>query len=207
MGTIYASKKYLVPALTEKCRLFLDDELSEENVCLILTQAIMFDEEDLMEKCLKLIDRQTQEVFESEGFLHLDQRTLNLVLARDTLDIEEHLVFQAVERWALTECGSQNLETSPENKRKVLGEALFLVRMPLMTAEQFTNGPYESGVLKLEESVDIFANFNRKRKADIAPFPAIKECRSSSFAKDLIHLQQENGTWVVNITQMLLISQ
>lgn len=62
------------------------------------------------------------------------------VLERDTLGIREVRLFNAVVRWSEAECQRQQLQVTPENKRKVLGKALALIRFPLMTIEEFAAG-------------------------------------------------------------------
>ena len=41
------------------------------------------------------------------------------------------------------------------SKRKVLAEALYLIRMSLMSEEEFTNGPQKSGLLSNEEAPNL----------------------------------------------------
>lgn len=62
------------------------------------------------------------------------------MLERDTLGIREVRLFNAVVRWSEAECQRQQLQVTPESKRKVLGKALGLIRFPLMTIEEFAAG-------------------------------------------------------------------
>lgn len=71
-------------------------------------------------------------------FVYID--TLCAVLQRDTLSIRENRLFGAVVRWAEAECYRQQLPATSENKQKVLGKALPLIRFPLMTVEEFAAG-------------------------------------------------------------------
>lgn len=71
--------------------------------------------------------------------------TLCAVLERDTLSIRENRLFGAVVRWAEAECYRQQLPPTSENKQKVLGKALPLIRFPLMTVEEFAAG---KGIIK-----------------------------------------------------------
>lgn len=68
--------------------------------------------------------------------------TLCAVLQRDTLSIRENRLFGAVVRWAEAECYRQQLPPTSENKQKVLGKALPLIRFPLMTVEEFAAGKH-----------------------------------------------------------------
>lgn len=78
--------------------------------------------------------------------------TLCAVLERDTLSIRENRLFEAVVRWAEAECYRQQLPLTSENKQKVLGKALPLIRFPLMTVEEFAAGmcPGRSSVLLIK---------------------------------------------------------
>ena len=54
---------------------------------------------------------------------------------RETLNAQEKVIFESACRWAEAECGRQELESSPENLRRVLREALLLLRIPAMSLE------------------------------------------------------------------------
>lgn len=64
------------------------------------------------------------------------------VLERDTLGLREVRLFGAAVRWAEAEAQRQQLQPTPENKRRVLGKALSLIRFPLMTIEEFAAGNF-----------------------------------------------------------------
>ncbi|XP_042370936.1 BTB/POZ domain-containing protein 1-like isoform X2 [Plectropomus leopardus] len=100
-------------------------------------QARLFDEPQLASLCLDTIDKSTADAINAEGFTDIDLDTLCAVLQRDTLSIRENRLFGAVVRWAEAECYRQQLPPTSENKQKVLGKALPLIRFPLMTVEEF----------------------------------------------------------------------
>jgi len=110
----------------------------------------------LAETCLETIDKNTVEALAAEGFLNIDHDTLVLVLKRDTLRIREVLLFNSVVRWVEAECARQNLPPSLENQRNVLGKALYLIRFPLMTIEEFAVDVAQSGILTDSEVVCIY---------------------------------------------------
>jgi len=60
-------------------------------------------------------------------------------------------------RWSEAECVRQQLPVTPENQRLVLGNALSLVRFPLMSKEEFTAGPAQSGLLNYSEASNILS--------------------------------------------------
>ncbi|XP_041838567.1 BTB/POZ domain-containing protein 1-like isoform X2 [Melanotaenia boesemani] len=137
MTTLYTAKKYAVPALEGYCVEFLTKHLRADNAFMLLTQARLFDEPQLASLCLDTIDKSTADAINAEGFTDIDLDTLCAVLERDTLSIRENRLFEAVVRWAEAECYRQQLPPTSENKQKVLGKALPLIRFPLMTVEEF----------------------------------------------------------------------
>ncbi|KYN31934.1 BTB/POZ domain-containing protein 2 [Trachymyrmex septentrionalis] len=160
MTTLYTAKKYAVAALEKHCVDFLKNNLTSDNAFLLLTQARLFDEPQLASVCLDTIDRFTTDAFTADGFTDIDIDTLMIVLERDTLRVRESKLFQAVLRWSEAECVRQQLPVTPENQRLVLGDALSLVRFPLMSKEEFTAGPAQSGLLNYSEaSITIFFRY------------------------------------------------
>ncbi|OWK12375.1 hypothetical protein Celaphus_00003579 [Cervus elaphus hippelaphus] len=194
MTTLYTAKKYAVPALEAHCVEFLKKNLRADNAFMLLTQARLFDEPQLASLCLENIDKNTADAITAEGFTDIDLDTLVAVLERDTLGIREVRLFTAVVRWSEAECQRQQLQVTPENKRKVLGKALALIRFPLMTIEEFAAGPAQSGILVDREVVSLFLHFtvNPKPRVDFIDRPRCclrgKECSINRF-------QQVESRW------------
>lgn len=169
MTTLYAAKKYAVPALERACVEFLKRNLSPDNAFMLLTQARLFDEPQLAALCLETIDKNTSEALAADGFTDIDLETLCVVLERDTLGIRECKLFTAVCRWAEAECLRKNfIPPSNENQRHVLSRALRLIRFPLMTVEEFAMGAAQSGILEDREVVELFLYFTVNPKPSIS---------------------------------------
>uniref|UniRef100_A0A3Q3AAF0 BTB domain containing 1 n=1 Tax=Kryptolebias marmoratus TaxID=37003 RepID=A0A3Q3AAF0_KRYMA len=194
MTTLYTAKKYAVPALEGHCVEFLTKHLRADNAFMLLTQARLFDEPQLASLCLDTIDKSTADAINAEGFTDIDLDTLCAVLERDTLSIRENRLFEAVVRWAEAECYRQQLPPTAENKQKVLGKALPLIRFPLMTVEEFAAGPAQSGILFDREVVNLFLHFtvNPKPRVDYIDRPRCclrgEECSINRF-------QQVESRW------------
>ncbi|XP_062888718.1 BTB/POZ domain-containing protein 2-like isoform X2 [Mobula hypostoma] len=170
------------------------DEEIKEGVQVGEGEARLFDEPQLASLCLENIDKNTSDAINAEGFTDIDLDTLMAVLERDTLGIREIRLFNAVVRWAEAECQRQQLQLTPENKRKVLGKALSLIRFPLMTIEEFAAGPAQSGILTDREVVSLFLHFtvNPKPRVEFIDRPRCclrgKECSINRF-------QQVESRW------------
>jgi len=73
LPVLYTSKKYILPALTQLCTKFLEDNLDVDNVCIIYEQCLQFDEAPILDICRLFIETRTEEVFASESFKDLSR--------------------------------------------------------------------------------------------------------------------------------------
>uniref|UniRef100_A0A1A8GQW2 BTB (POZ) domain containing 3b n=1 Tax=Nothobranchius korthausae TaxID=1143690 RepID=A0A1A8GQW2_9TELE len=167
LTTLYAAKKYIVPAVAKACVSFLETSLEAKNACVLLSQSRLFEEAELTQRCWEVIDAQAELALRSEGFCDIDAQTLESILQRETLNAKEIVVFEAALSWAEAECQRQELTTSTDNKRKVLGKAMFLIRIPTMALDDFANGAAQSGVLTLNETNDIFLWYTAAKKPEL----------------------------------------
>ncbi|KAL6435866.1 hypothetical protein ACFW04_005618 [Cataglyphis niger] len=194
MTTLYTAKKYAVSALEKHCVDFLKNNLTSDNAFLLLTQARLFDEPQLASVCLDTIDRFTTQALNADGFTDIDIDTLMIVLERDTLRVRESKLFQAVLRWSEAECIRQQLPVTPENQRLVLGNALSLVRFPLMSKEEFTAGPAQSGLLNYSEVLSLFSYFILNPKPSVG-FQTMPRCCMTGKEQTVCRFQHTNSRW------------
>ncbi|XP_014486743.1 PREDICTED: BTB/POZ domain-containing protein 1-like [Dinoponera quadriceps] len=194
MTTLYTAKKYAVSALEKHCVDFLKNNLTSDNAFLLLTQARLFDEPQLASVCLDTIDRFTTEALNADGFTDIDIDTLMVVLERDTLRVRESKLFQAVLRWSEAECVRQQLPVTPENQRQVLGNALSLVRFPLMSKEEFTAGPAQSGLLNYSEVLSLFTYFILNPKP-LVGFQTMPRCCMTGKEQTVCRFQHTESKW------------
>ncbi|XP_020295866.1 BTB/POZ domain-containing protein 1-like [Pseudomyrmex gracilis] len=194
MTTLYTAKKYAVSALEKHCVDYLKNNLTSDNAFLLLTQARLFDEPQLAALCLDTIDRITTEALSADGFTDIDIDTLMIVLERDTLHVRESKLFQAVVRWSEAECTRRQLTVIPKNQRMVLGNALSLVRFPLMTKEEFTSGPAQSGLLNYEEVLSLFSYFILNPKPSV-DFQTVPRCCMTGKEQTVCRFQHTKSRW------------
>ena len=164
LDTLYAAKKYLVLHLARSCVEYLERSLSARNACVLLSQSHLFEEPDLMQRCWEVIDAQAEVALGSDSFVDVDRDTLECILRRETLNVKEIVLFHAAMKWAEAECSRQSLVVTPCNLRKVLGPALYLVRLPTMPLTEFANNVARSGVITLDETTDIFMHYTADAK-------------------------------------------
>lgn len=194
MTTLYTAKKYAVPALEKHCVDFLKRNLSPDNAFMLLTQARLFDEPQLAALCLESIDKNTPEALNADGFTDIDIDTLAAVLDRDSLRVKESKLFSAVLKWSEAECQRQALPVTSENKRSVLGRVLGQVRFPLMTVEEFAQGPAQSGILTDRETVSLFLHFTVNPKPPVG-FLDVPRCSMTGKEQTVCRFQQIESRW------------
>ncbi|XP_034833913.2 BTB/POZ domain-containing protein 6-B isoform X2 [Maniola hyperantus] len=168
LSTLYVAKKYIVPHLARACVNYLETSLTAKNACLLLSQSRLFEEPELMQRCWEVIDAQAEMALTSEGFVDIDVSTLESVLARETLNCKEINLFEAALAWAHAECVRRETDITPANKRAMLGSAIYLIRFPTMTLEEFANSAAQLGILTPQETIDIFLHFTAASKPQLS---------------------------------------
>lgn len=194
MTTLYTAKKYAVPALENACVDFLKKNLSPDNAFMLLSQARLFDEPQLAALCLECIDKNTSEALAAEGFTDIDFETFCVVLQRDTLSIRENQLFAAACRWAEHECQRRRIPSTSENKRNVLSRALYMIRFPLMSIEEFAASVAQSGILTDKEVVSLFLHFTVNPKPQVQFLDRPRCCRTGK-DKAICRFQKVESRW------------
>ncbi|XP_055357319.1 BTB/POZ domain-containing protein 1-like [Paramacrobiotus metropolitanus] len=170
------------------CTDFVMDTLNVNNCLLILENALNAVQyaaaaSNILEKCLCLIDESTNTVLESTHFGAIGQEELRTILQRDTLTANEDTICSSVDKLAADMCTQRNIQASAANRRRVLGQARFLIRFPLLTDAQLLNGPVLSGLLSQSELLDIY---HYKYAAIKPPLPFRTEPRQNVRAEGVI---------------------
>lgn len=203
MQLLYLSKKYMVPSLADECTEFLKSQLYPSNVFSVLPIAELHKEEKLAEHCWMLIDRQSKVALESDEFETIDRSLLQAVVERDSLNITEVKLFDAVDRWATKECEKQGLPTEGQVKRRVLGEQIIkAIRFPVMGQTEFTSVVANRGILTEEETGILDQYFNSTLNQPVG-FSDAKRSSSSRVEGTLLRCRRfrdydNSGTWTYN---------
>lgn len=175
------SKKYDIPALVEKCKQFLENNINVENVGMILDQAITFEETEMEQKCLNVVSRETSRFFQSKGFLSLSRNGLKSLLDLNEMEVlGEEEVYLACKKWAEAASAKKDQEQlTPDKLRSFLADCLPLIRFPSMTIEIFVCIVCTEDILSEDEKLQIIqdivmkgssSGFNAKRRSKSITF-------------------------------------
>ena len=156
MGVLYLAKKYMVPSLVDKCTIYLQDNLEPSNAFNILPYAQKFEEKNLVDRCWEVIDIQAEKALRSDGFATIERSLLEIVVERDTLNIEEVELFKAVNLWATKKCEEEGISINGSEKRRILGEQIVkAIRFPAMKSREFAAVVLDCKILTQDEAFSV----------------------------------------------------
>jgi hypothetical protein len=102
----------------------------------------------------------------------------------EKLSTSEIEVFKAVVLWAEEQCKKNNITCEGENKRNILGDMFYKLRIPTMTLRQYSNTVVTSDLLTEQEQLQLFKYFtlnpSSKSKMTIANFPTKARLRNKA---------------------------
>lgn len=127
--TLYAAEKYAVSELVDICQSFLETNMREDNVCVIIENARLFNISGLLKKCYNFIfgpGPVAGNVFESNSFLDLKKESLSSLVKSDYLSLDKYFIYHSITRWAKHNCVKE-VKNMPTVKqiRYMLGNLIF----------------------------------------------------------------------------------
>lgn len=158
--------KYVLTDLVSQCERYLQCAIDTENVCVIFNQATFFGMHELANTALLCIEINAKEVFVTEGFDSLSRDNVLAVFKSERLKANEIDIFNAGIKWSKHQCKLKNIETNAENQRKILGNLLYLIRIPLLTLQEYSQVVVRSGILTADEQL-LFYKFFTLKEEDI----------------------------------------
>ncbi|XP_069121185.1 BTB/POZ domain-containing protein 2-like [Argopecten irradians] len=158
--------KYLVDILIKKCHDFIEDNLNPDNVCRMQERWHDFPNDKLVSECRRIWDESACDILNSEGFRDLCDDCAYNFISSDLIPVDEHLIFEAVIRWADAECRRQDIEITDASRRKHSGKLFSCIRFPIMDAEYFCNTVFNMSVLSNDELVEIHRHIHKRKSSD-----------------------------------------
>ncbi|KAL3093034.1 hypothetical protein niasHS_004423 [Heterodera schachtii] len=194
---LYAALKFNVFGLVKAFADFPISQLS--NVFTALSIARFNDLlKDFVQRCLAYIGKNADDLLKSKEFLQIDQKLLCEIFERDQLQINgEITIWNAALRWADTKCFEYAKKCSAENRRTMLDPALYKIRFPLISKEEFTKKIVPTNVLTQKELLAVYQFHSLPNRRGISsgffPMPFPTNGRISD---------QKKGTLLMNIEKV-----
>lgn len=158
MQVLYLARKYLVPALVDKCIECLEQILDGSNVFSVIDCSRTFDDKKLMEKCWCVVDKCAEDAVKSSSFITIEKSVLETLVERDTLMIKELELFN---KWATKECERQDFVADGTVKRRILGERIVkAIRFPIIEQREFVADVLDSNILTSKEVYDLMKHYS-----------------------------------------------
>lgn len=207
IDVLYLAKKYLLPYLEKLCNNFLQNSITASNAFTLLSQSLRIGEEDLQKKCWYYIDSHCQEALASDAFLNVEREIVQSMLELETLNVKEINLFQALAKWSDHQCKMQGLESTSENRRLVLGNAVYQVRYLTMTQKEFADNVSKTDLLDKDEVIAIFQMLSGVTPSNKELQETFSRCiqgkprqlkpteRCSRFTQDQIRTSKTLGGW------------
>lgn len=159
IGALYAAEKYGVSDLVDICRSYLESNIGESTVCVIMENARIFNMADLLSKCINFIfhcECASKRIFSSPGFLDLSRKCLKALVESDDLILDETFIYRSLIRWARYNCEKEQKDNADlKQLREIMGDLIYDIRFPTMSLEKFWKDIVPDGVLLSEEKIQI----------------------------------------------------
>ena len=147
--------KYQVTTCLTYCSKFLQGIVRVDNACCILETARLLDDKALERSAIDFIDDHATAVLGSEGFVQINQNTLEYILQGDTFYAKEVDIIKAVDSWSAMRLKERDMDVNPANKRNVMGGAFYYLRLPAMSLRNFVATQFQYGYLTDDEEKKI----------------------------------------------------
>lgn len=159
LKVMYLAHKYMITALVNECVNIIKPKVSPEKAFFVIRYAMLVAEECLVEIAWQVVDSQTRDVIKSEHFCDIDVSLLSEFLKRDSLRITEIELFRAVLKWTESQCETRDLEVTEENRRIVLGDAIYHLRFLAMSQHEFLQEVVPTRLLDSQDILSILQKF------------------------------------------------
>ncbi|CRK98961.1 CLUMA_CG012360, isoform A [Clunio marinus] len=134
MQTYDVAQTYNNSTLIAFCTEFICNNVDESNVLEILDWILSHQQQNyqLMRFCRGFIIENVMKVLEiEEQFAKITKRLLKMILSLEVLNCSEMFLFQKTLEWAEEECKRVKLNPTQDNKKIVLEDILYLIRLEL----------------------------------------------------------------------------
>src|SRR6218665_800257 len=150
---LYAAKKYMVSKLVRECQNYLSGSLSVNNVIEFLEQSLLFHDDELKSKCLKLLVWNAKAVLTGTKIMAASTQSVETILDMDIISALEVVLYETCFAWDKQQLKIEGSTEDPTEQdiRKELGDLLYKIRFSTMELTEFAELTEGKNVLTGEE--------------------------------------------------------
>ncbi|XP_068242607.1 BTB/POZ domain-containing protein 6-B-like [Palaemon carinicauda] len=165
------ASKYQMEPLIKLCSDYLRASLTAANLPEMYDTAVLLEDNQLLERCIEVVNRSPKSVLTSPSFGRLSRSALSHLLQNPLHITSEVILFNALVTWGKCQPNSSSL-------REGIKDFLPKVRFLVMTTDEFVEHVMPAGVLTLEEMGDILMNIKLLSNVPLPPLcSSIREKR------------------------------
>ena len=140
LQTYDVAQTYNNSRLADICFNFICSHIETTNVLEILNWNLTHQNYGIQKLCRGFLVENTVEVLkDSENFLNIDKTLLKMILSWEILNCSEKLLFMKTLSWAERKCQESNIEPTVENRKSILEDILYLIRLEISTDLEIIN--------------------------------------------------------------------
>ena len=149
----YGLSGFLVDIISKK---YLTEDFLKDNICSLLQLAHEQNcTKEIWHQAATYFDKYAEELIRKDSFLNLSVEVITSLIRRTRLSVNELSLFYSTVTWAEKRCEKEGLEVSAENLRLKMDPFIHYIRFPLMTGDEFREGPGITGILTGDECYKI----------------------------------------------------
>lgn len=133
---LYASKKYMLEYLAERCKIYIENNISVDNVMVVLNYADYVQEKQLFDQGLALLCAHSEFLVRS-SLDSFSLSTLKALLECGQVNIVEKNLIKAVFKWTHHYCIKNDIKPIKENKRQLLIDNGLLQKLRFLALEPY----------------------------------------------------------------------
>src|SRR6218665_2270288 len=155
---LYAAKKYMVSKLVRECQNYLSGSLNVNNVIEFLEQSLLFHDDELKSKCLKLFAWNTETVLRGTEIMTASRQSMETILEMDDIPVREIVLYKTCLAWTKHQLQIEGSTEDPTDQdiREKLGDLLYKIRFPTMEVIEFADISEGKTVLTAEEKASVY---------------------------------------------------
>ena len=149
----YGLSGFFVDIISKK---YFTEDFLKDNICSLLQLAHEQNcTKEIWHQAATYFDKHAEELIRKDSFLNLSVEVIASLIQRTGLSINELSLFYSTINWAEKRCEKEGLEVSAGNLRLKMEPFIHYIRFPLMTGDEFREGPGMSEILTGDECYKI----------------------------------------------------